>query len=299
MTALRTLRAALAYRLAVGAAGLVLGLTAPAHASFEATPGGAVAAADDGASWRIPTAFGPVRVWIPRGYDPARAQVVVYVHGYYVDADTAWREHRLAAQFAASRRNAVFIACDAPEDSAERVSWRSLPRLLEVVARATKRPLPAGPVIAIAHGGGARTVLGWLGSDRLRAIALLDTAFVPARPFTKWSARPGRRLVHVVTERGVLPPGAAPRDPVLAGFAALAAAPPADAARTFVRTSLRHRALAADGVAIPTVLRALAPALPGATDDEVAPRRAPARALADVTDDARAPARAARRTPRR
>jgi len=244
-----------------------LGLTARAYAKHE--PAGAVAAtagelAAAGTSWRIPTAFGAVRVWVPRGYDRDTAHVVVYVHGYYVSADRAWREHQLAEQFAASGRNAVFIACDAPEDSAEGVSWRSLPRLLEVVERGIERRLPAGPVIAIAHGGGARTVLAWLAADRLRSIVLLDTAFVPNRPFTRWSAgAPARRLVTILARGALLPTGARP-DVVLDEVAALVdrtRSPDEDARRTYVRTSLSHRELATAGRAIPLALRALAPAL--------------------------------------
>jgi len=39
---------------------------------------------------------------------------VIYVHGYYTDADGAWSEHDLARQFKASHQNAMFIVPDAP-----------------------------------------------------------------------------------------------------------------------------------------------------------------------------------------
>ena len=56
-----------------------------------------------GTHWRIDTGGGAVHVWIPGNYDRATAGTVVYVHGYWTDADGAWRDHKLAQQFRASR----------------------------------------------------------------------------------------------------------------------------------------------------------------------------------------------------
>ena len=47
--------------------------------------------------WRIATAQGAVHVWVPEGYDRESAGTVIYVHGYYTDADGAWRDHLLVA----------------------------------------------------------------------------------------------------------------------------------------------------------------------------------------------------------
>ncbi|MEJ7596954.1 MAG: hypothetical protein WKG01_03505, partial [Kofleriaceae bacterium] len=62
-----------------------------------------------GRHWRIKTAQGAVHVWVPPGYDRATAGTVVYVHGYWTDADGAWKEHELARQFKMSRQTAIFI----------------------------------------------------------------------------------------------------------------------------------------------------------------------------------------------
>jgi hypothetical protein len=74
-----------------------------------------------GRHWRIKTAQGAVHVWVPADYDRETAGTVVYVHGYYTDADGAWQEHELARQFKASRQNAMFVVPDAPSGNDEHV----------------------------------------------------------------------------------------------------------------------------------------------------------------------------------
>src|SRR6266571_4841674 len=72
-----------------------------------------------GEHWRIQTDHGPVHVFRPQGYDARAAGTLVYVHGLYADVDTAWRDHRLAEQFVASNRQALFIVPEAPTDGGE------------------------------------------------------------------------------------------------------------------------------------------------------------------------------------
>src|SRR5262245_52628668 len=67
-----------------------------------------------GTALRIADKAGPIHVWRPAGYRAETAAIVVYVHGYGTDVDTAWREHHLPEQFALSAVNALFIAPEAP-----------------------------------------------------------------------------------------------------------------------------------------------------------------------------------------
>ena len=98
-----------------------------------------------GKHWRIKTAQGAVHVWVPAGYDRETAGTVVYVHGYWTDADGAWRDHSLARQFRASRQNALFIVPDAPSRNDEQVKWPALTDLRRAVTRANIK-LPDGPI---------------------------------------------------------------------------------------------------------------------------------------------------------
>ena len=81
---------------------------------------------------------------MPPGYDRATAGTVVYVHGYYTDADGAWREYNLARQFRASHQNALFIVPEAPAGNDDPVNWPAL-KDLRRASRARTSRCPTGP----------------------------------------------------------------------------------------------------------------------------------------------------------
>ena len=135
---------------------------------------------------RIATQRGPVHVWIPPGYAQERAGVALYVHGYYTGVDRAWTEHRLAEQFRASGRNALFIAPEAPAGLADEVSWPALGELLIEVRRRTALRRPWGPVVALAHSGGYRTALAWLDHRALEQVVLIDALYGEEAGFRAW-----------------------------------------------------------------------------------------------------------------
>jgi len=139
------------------------------------------------------TARGPVHVYQPPGYDPRTAGVLLYVHGYYTDVAAACRRHHLVAQFAASGRNALFIAPEAPSSWTEAVRWGDLDALLDTVGRHPDFTLPSGPKIALAHSGGSRTVERWLTSDLLDGVVLLDGLYGGERALSRWLERRGNR----------------------------------------------------------------------------------------------------------
>lgn len=138
-----------------------------------------------GAYWRISTSHGPVHVWRPTNFDRRTAGVVIYVHGYFTDLDTAWTEHQLPRQFADSGLNALFIAPEAPSGANEEVIWKTLPELFSVVRRASV-PLPRGPTIVVGHSGAYRTIVAWLVSPRIREIILLDGLYENENDFERW-----------------------------------------------------------------------------------------------------------------
>ncbi len=141
---------------------------------------------------RLRTARGPLHIWTPSTYDAATADLVIYVHGYYVTVDDAWRTHQLAAQFEHSGANAMFVVCGAPSTHGDPVDWESLDELI-----ASLPEPPAGRVIAIAHSGGHRTIRSWVG-PRLSGLVLLDAAYGPFPEVVTWlGGDSGRRLVDV------------------------------------------------------------------------------------------------------
>ncbi len=160
-----------------------------------------------GTHWRIKTAQGAVHVWVPADYDRATAGTVVYVHGYWTDADGAWRDHELARQFRASRQNAMFIVPDAPSSNDEHVTWPALTDLRRAVTRGNIK-LPDGPVIVMGHSGAFRTVMQWVDHRAVDQIILLDAMSAGERAFDDF-IKSGKRaddhkliVVAASTEQG-------------------------------------------------------------------------------------------------
>jgi hypothetical protein len=138
-----------------------------------------------GRHFRIKTAQGAVHVWFPENYDRETAGTVVYVHGYWTDADGAWREHQLARQFRASRQNAMFIVPDAPSSNEEAVQWPALKDLRRAVTRANIK-MPDGPVIVMGHSGAFRTVMQWVDHRLVEQIILLDAMYAGESAFDEF-----------------------------------------------------------------------------------------------------------------
>ncbi|HEY4239473.1 MAG TPA: hypothetical protein VGM88_06640 [Kofleriaceae bacterium] len=148
-----------------------------------------------GKHWRIKTPVGAVHVWVPPGYDRSTAGTVVYVHGYYTDADGAWRDHDLARQFKASHQNAMFIVPDAPSGNDEAVQWPALTHLRRAVTRANLK-LPDGPVIVMGHSGAFRTVMQWVDHRLVDQIILLDALYAGESAFDEFIASGKRADDH-------------------------------------------------------------------------------------------------------
>lgn len=192
-------------------------------------------------------------MWTPAGYDADTADLVIYVHGYYVTVDGAWRGHRLAEQFEQSNLNAMFVVCGAPSSDVDRVDWESLPELITALG-----DTPRGRVIAIAHSGGYRTIRSWLG-PQLDGLVLLDAAYGPFPEIESWVAgSPGRRLIDVseltrywADKLHVAVPAAIVLDEVPTSDSQELR----DANVVYVRPQIGHMEMVTEGVVIPTLLR--------------------------------------------
>lgn len=220
----------------------------------------------DGTHWRIKTARnGPIHVWIPRGYRARGATTIIYVHGYYTYVDGAWEQMQLPLQFASSTLNAMFIACEAPSGGHEAVFWRSLPALLDAVDAGIGQPAPRRRVVAIAHSGGYRTILEWLGADELDTVVLLDAAYGEIDQYRNWVlASPRHRLINVgdySTRKWTEPlHKSLPTSVILDDFPSLEDGIPEEAAKArilYIRSKLGHFPIVTGGIALPMILRTL------------------------------------------
>ncbi len=138
-----------------------------------------------GKHWRIMTPSGAVHVWIPENYDRATAGTVVYVHGYWIDADGAWSTYELAKQFKKSHQNALFIVPDAPQNNDDNVKWPALKDLRKAVSRANIH-LPDGPMVVMGHSGAFRTIMQWVDHRLVDQIILLDAMYAGESAFDEY-----------------------------------------------------------------------------------------------------------------
>jgi hypothetical protein len=212
---------------------------------------------------RFVTPRGAVHVWTPPSYDRDSARIVVYLHGFYVDVDHAWRDHMLAAQFERSGLNAVFVACAAPSGPKDPITFTSLESLL---ARVGQRMggLPTGEVIVVAHSGAHWMLRSWLGKDRIDSVVLLDAIYGELPQLREWlDASVEHRLVDVAE---LTRPWADEFHASLSKTSVVTELPSSDAAWreatkdssiVYVHSNIGHMKLVTGGRVIPMILGSL------------------------------------------
>lgn len=212
---------------------------------------------DAGRHWRLDTARGAIHVWIPADYDAETAAAVVFVHGYWVGVDEAWDSYRLAAQFALSGINAMFIAPEAPAAKWEPIAWPSLADLIRTVAAGVDAAMPAHRLVAVGHSGAYRTLAPWLANPALDTVVLLDALYTDYGVLHWMRTSRQHRLVNIAYETGRFSDYLHRRLPSTRRVDGLPPDGLPDARILYVRTDAGHWQLVTDGVALPLALRAI------------------------------------------
>ncbi len=208
---------------------------------------------------------GPVHVWWPSFFRPQNASIVVYLHGFYSTADSAFFEHRLPTQFRDSGRNAIFIVPEVPSWRTDPIFWPDLEGLLKQVFERVKPKRPQGGLMVVAHSGAYRSTVAWLSHPKLKQVVLLDALYGGDREFHSWiktAAVPGNQLVMVGFETigrtdGFvrMHPNAVKLDDVPYLYDRLPN--PNAAVMYFNSDRFDHMAIVSDGRVLPYLLRAL------------------------------------------
>ncbi|HUS30147.1 MAG TPA: hypothetical protein VMZ53_16685 [Kofleriaceae bacterium] len=217
-----------------------------------------------GTHWRVKTNAGAVHVWVPPGYDRATAGTVVYVHGYWNDADSAWRDHALAKQFRASKQNALFIVPDAPQSNEDGVKWPALKDLRKAIGRANIK-MPDGPVIVMGHSGAFRTIMQWVDHKLVEQIILLDAMYAGESKFDAFikSGKRADRHKLIVVGAGTAQSSesfvksykfAVAREKMPASYAGFTKRE-RGAKLLYIRSQFEHNAIVTGGKVIPLLLR--------------------------------------------
>lgn len=249
-------------------------------------PDPVAAAVAAGRHVRIDGPRGPIHAWIPDGYQPETGATVVYVHGYWDTADTAWTMHQLPQQFALSALNAMFIVPEAPTQQRVPVNYPDLGEILRLVEDHTGVLRGAALTAAIGHSGAFRTLELWLDEPLLDQLVLVDASYGDEGRFADWLAASARRRLIVIGWDTLLGteslasklPGVVTLDRFPASWDAWR--PDVHRARAlYIRSQLMHMPLVTDGVALPVLLRSLPiarlPTLPWRAPLGVLPQLAP------------------------
>ncbi len=249
--------------------GLVwLGAALAGEPKLPAAPGDAASpittAVAGGRHVRIDGPRGPVHVWIPASYHADTGATVLYVHGYFDDADTAWTGHQLAQQFALSALNAVFVVPEAPVAQKTPVNYPDLGELLRLVEDNAGVTRGAALTVAVGHSGAFRTLQAWLDEPLLDQLVMVDAMYGDEDAIVGWSrASPRHRLIFVGEDTLLATESVADKLPdtlTIDRFPPTYDTWPAEAktARSlYIRAQFAHMPLVTDGIVLPSLLRLL------------------------------------------
>jgi hypothetical protein len=244
---------------AVGLAGDAVRAPAPADAMHPLTR--AVAA---GKHFRIDGPRGPIHVWVPASYHADTGATILYLHGYYDDADSAWTGHHLPEQFAMSALNAIFIEPEAPVGARPPVNYPNLGELLRTVEDKTGLTRGMALTAVVGHSGAFRTIDTWLDEPLIDQLVMIDSMYANEEQIEAWyKASPRHRLitvgedtlqwneqfVHDIGDVVVL-------DRVPPTYE-LWPAEARTARAVYIRAQFAHMPLVMDGIVLPSVLRLL------------------------------------------
>ena len=221
-------------------------------------------AARAGRHVRIDGPHGVIHVWIPHSYRPETGATIVYIHGYYDDADSAFAGHRLAEQFAMSALDAMFIVPEAPAKTKVPVNYPNLSELLRLVEDETGVSRGMALTAAVGHSGAYRTIDAWLDEPLLDQVVLIDGMYGNEDVMEAWlRAAPHHRLVTVAED--TLPWTEQFLRDMPDTFVVTRVPPTYDtwppeattARSVYVRAQYYHMPLVTDGIVLPAVLRLL------------------------------------------
>lgn len=221
-------------------------------------------AVDAGRHVRIDGPRGSIHVWIPSGYRPETGATVIYLHGYYDDADTAWVGHQLPQQFAMAALNAMFIAPEAPLGPRTPVNYPDLGELLRIVEDKTGVLRGAQLTAVVGHSGAFRTIEAWLNEPLVDELVLIDALYADQDVIENWWRSSPRHRIVTVGEDTVLWNEEMSRD--IPETLVVDRVPPTydtwpPEAKTsrlvYIRAQYMHMPLVMEGIVLPAVLRLL------------------------------------------
>jgi hypothetical protein len=213
---------------------------------------------------RIDGPRGAIHVWIPPSFHSDTGATVIYLHGYYDDADSSWTGHHLPEQFAMSALDAMFIVPESPVAAKTPINYPNLSELLRLVEDKTGVQRGMALTAVVGHSGAFRTIESWLDEPLVDELVMIDSMYADEELIEAWlRATPRHRLITVGEDtlqwneqfaRDV------PDTVIVDRFPPTYDTWPAEArtARAvYIRAQFPHMPLVTDGIVLPELLRLL------------------------------------------
>ncbi len=248
---------------AAGVWALAAGPPAAAPAPIDA-PNPLTIAVNGGRHVRIDGPRGAIHVWIPPSFHSDTGATIIYLHGYYDDADSSWVGHHLPEQFAMSALDAMFIVPEAPVAAKTPINYPNLSELLRIVEDKTGVQRGMALTVVVGHSGAFRTIESWLDEPLVDQLVMIDSMYADEEQIEAWlRASPRHRLITVGEDtlqwneqflRDI--PDTVVVDRVPPTYDTWP--PEARTARSvYVRAQFAHMPLVTDGIVLPALLRLL------------------------------------------
>jgi len=221
-------------------------------------------AAQAGRHVRIDGPRGAIHVWIPPGYHADTGATIVYIHGYFDDADSAFIGHHLAEQFAMSALNAMFIVPEAPMAQKTPINYPNLSELLRIVETETGVSRGMALTAVVGHSGAFRTIDSWLDEPLIEYFVMIDAMYANEEMIEAWYRASPRHHLITVGEDTLQWNEQFVRD--IPETLVIDRVPPTydtwpPEARTsrsvYIRAQFWHMPLVTDGIVLPSLLRLL------------------------------------------
>ncbi len=221
-------------------------------------------AVNQGKHVRIDGPHGVIHVWIPPSYHADTGATIIYLHGYYDDADSAYTGHRLPEQFAMSALNAMFVVPETPSAARTPLNYPALGEMLQLIEDQSGVSRGMALTVVVGHSGAFRTIDAWLDEPLVDELVMIDSMYANEEQVEAWfRASPRHRLITVGEDtlqwneqllRDI--PDVLVLDRIPPTYDTWP--PEAHTARAvYIRAQFMHMPLVTDGVVLPSLLRLL------------------------------------------
>jgi predicted esterase len=159
-----------------------------------------------------------VLIYVPQDFSPGKTiDLVFWFHGWGNNIDTAVQQLQLIEQFAASKRNAVFVFPEGPKNAPDSYGGKlEQPVVFEALVKDVLQQLQKQKLISrkqnigmdqcritlAGHSGAYRVISRIINHAPVQELILFDALYGGNDFYLEWMKNPRHRFVHIYTKDG-------------------------------------------------------------------------------------------------